>query len=413
MKIKKDFILDIPDGENLITESFGLSTGRKFSICDIEVPDEYSVLLIKGESGSGKTTILKEMFPDNQTIAVPNKPLYLWAGDSVKNQQKAISIFTSCGLSDAVQFVSKYEQLSDSQRARADIALQIISGKKIIIVDEFLSTLDRKTAKATAYCIQKYIRKIGLKLVATTAHDDLAEYLLPDVEIVGKAYPSRFVCNTLKPDITGYPWNIKLEYKTKDDYRELRLGELHYKGKYTGGAQDYLFAYINNEIVGVLVSIYNRATGGKRIARVVVHPSYRGIGIGKALIKKYVSDFESVDVVAAMALFNPVFERAGMQRVKDTVIKSPKGFKTGLQKIGFDLNKINDKTYCIEASQKEEIRTFVSNYSSKATDIICPGGCYLSDEEIKKKIVSDENACSRVIFGLRDRILAKYVKNSL
>lgn len=59
----------------------------------------------------------------------------------------------------------------------------------------------------------------------------------------------------------------------------------------------------------------------------VVHPSYRGIGIGQLIVKKYLSDFDNVDVVSAMGIINPVFEKAGMTRLSDSIIKSPSGLK--------------------------------------------------------------------------------------
>jgi hypothetical protein len=57
-------------------------------------------------------------------------------------------------------------------------------GARTVILDEFCSALDRETAKATAYTVQKFARKRGLTLIASTAVDDLFEDLNPSLLIV-------------------------------------------------------------------------------------------------------------------------------------------------------------------------------------------------------------------------------------
>lgn len=415
LRVRKEFPVKIDGGANLVSEAFGLTDGYIQKICDIEIPTDFSVLFITGDSGSGKTTIATSIFPNYLPPQIPQKPLYLWNGETTEQQQEAIRVFCMCGLSDAIQFVSLYENLSDSQKARAAIAKQILDGRKTIVVDEFLSTLDRKTAKATAYSLQKSIRKSGLKLVAITSHDDLIDYLMPDVIIRGKAFPSRFMVEQTRPDTEKNPVlaNIKFHYGDKTEYKYCDLGLLHYKGKYTGGTKEYLFATDNGEIVGVMVSTYNRSTGGRRISRVVVHPSYRGTGIGVALVRKYLADYPDTDVVAAMALFNPIFGVAGMERTTDSVVKSPHGLAKEISQNGFEISRWHDRSYCSTKCADPDFRAIVAKYSKHASDLVCPGGKKLTNEEICKKILDDEVTAGRVLFGLRDKRMAKYVNNPL
>lgn len=409
MRIRKTFTLNMPGGESSISDAFGLSDGKQINICDFDLPDTWQVLLIMGESGSGKTTILREITPE-KPLRVPDGPLFLWGGSSEPEKTRTVSILSRCGLSDATHFVSSYSQLSDSQKARASVALQVIWGRKLIVVDEFLSTLDRTTAKATAYCIQKLIRAMGLRLVATTAHTDLVPYLMPDMLIEGKAYPSRFTCCKLSPDLSINPFlkQVNLKYLDKSDYRECSLGDLHYKGKYTGGTKDFLFADMDGRHIGVLVGTYNRTTGGRRISRLIVHPSFRGTGIGKALVSKYIKDFPNTDVLATMGRFNPVFERAGMVRIPDSVYSAPKKLKALLSENGFDTTRWHDKAYCVEECGRAEIREIVARFAGKAHDLICPGGKYLTQDELAEKIRTSDATAGRVLFNLRDRTLAKY-----
>lgn len=411
MRVKKQYVLDIKNGENIISESFGLQNGYIVNICDIDIPDDYSVIFITGESGSGKSTIAREMFGD-KIINLPEKQLYLLNGESLEQQKTCIKILGECGITDALQFVSLPSQLSDSQKERAKIAYQIMLGEKIIVVDEFLSTLDRKTAKSVAYCIQKAIRREGKKLIAVTAHEDIEEFLMPDYTIRGESFPSKFTIkkNNYNKKENPFVNEIKYHYGDKYEYRDCDLGLLHYKGKYTGGTKEFLFATINSKIVAVLVSTYNRATGGRRISRVVVHPSYRGVGIGKEIVIKYLKNYPQTDVIATMALFNPIFEKAGMKRVEDSITKSPKNFSFELQNCGFDLKRWHEKEYCLKMCiENIKIREIISKYSKYAHDFVCPGGKYIEDDEIKEKIFNDPNTAARVLFNLREKRYAKYV----
>lgn len=410
MHITKNFVLEVPPFGNMITEAFGIDGGYNQLVCDLDVPEDYEVLYITGESGSGKSVLLNELFPDYKVEDVPTTPLFLWGGESNEQQIETMKILTLVGISDATLFINTYDRLSDSQKARARIALELMSDKPIVVVDEFLSTLDRKTAKPVAYCIQKAIRKLGKRLVVATAHDDLTKYLKPDYIIYGNAFPSEFTCEK-------YTWSninpiipeVELVYGDKVDYRKLRLGELHYKGKYTGGTKEYLFAKYDDRTIGVLVSTYNRSTGGRRISRVVVHPSYRGIGVGQALIRKYISEFDLVDVVAAMGLINPVFEKAGMTRVNNTIIKPPKGLEKDLISLGLDTYLWGSPNWCNEICKRDDVRNVLSKYGKNASDLVCPGGKYLTVEEISNKIKYEVTTAGRVLYGLRQREMAKYI----
>lgn len=410
MHIIKEFKMEVPPFGNMITEMFGIDGGYNQRICDLEVPEDYEILYITGESGSGKSVLLNELFPNYTQETIPTTPLFLWGGETLEQQTETMRILTLVGISDAILFINTYNNLSDSQKARARIALEIMSNKSTIVVDEFLSTLDRKTAKPVAYCIQKAIRSLGKKLVVATAHEDLGLYLKPNYIISGSAFPSEFVCEKSEWSKDNPIINdVELVYGDKNDYRNLRLGELHYKGKYTGGTKEYLFAKYDDRIIGVLVSTYNRSTGGRRISRVVVHPSYRGIGVGQALVKKYIREFDSVDVIAAMGLINPVFEKAGMTRVANSIIKSPKGLEKSLISLGLDTTLWGSPSWCHEVCQDEKVRSVLSTYAKYASDLVCPGGKYLPVDEVETKIKNDATTAGRVLYGLRKRELAKYI----
>ena len=169
---------------SFIAEAFGIEAGYNNVILDgVELPDDLpSVTYVTGESGCGKSTLLKEIGGITYNYNIPKEPLFKWGED----ESETLKYLSLVGLGDAVLFMSHYDELSDSQQYRARLFLELMSDKKLIVIDEFLSTLDRMTAKPVAYCFQKAVRRLGKKLVVATAHDDLEEYLQPDLLVKGK-----------------------------------------------------------------------------------------------------------------------------------------------------------------------------------------------------------------------------------
>lgn len=406
------FKTKVPTNAHIIAEAFGIGDGHITEISDVLIPNDFTVLYITGESGSGKTTILNKYAESRgykmyqMSDEEKNTPLFM-LGD---NWMNTIRTLTSVGISDAVLWMNTFNELSDSQQARCLIAFNMMK-TDVVVVDEFLSTLDRETALPVAYSVQKAIRKAHKRLIVATAHMDLENYLMPDVVIQGSAFPSRWKISRKNVDNSSNPVvrNIVFSYGTKEDYRNADLGELHYKGKYTGGTKEYLFAYHNERLVALLVSTYNMHTGGRRISRVVVHPSYRGCGVGQAIVKKYISDFKNTDVLASMATINPVFEKAGMMRVRDTDIKPPSGIEKKLAKKGFKKEMWGDKSYLEKFTSNTEVREIIADYADKASAIVCPGGVRVSKEEVAKKILLDETTAMRVLFSFRPRKMARYI----
>jgi len=95
--------------------------------------------------------------------------------------EEALRVASVAGLNDAFLLLRPPGELSDGQRYRWRLAMLLARGARTILIDEFCSTLDRRTARAVAYRVRKYADRTGTTFVVATAHDDLAEDLCPDV----------------------------------------------------------------------------------------------------------------------------------------------------------------------------------------------------------------------------------------
>lgn len=143
---------------------------------------EWNVGLIVGGSGTGKSTIASECFPDayatsvyeyNAAAVIDDMP----KGKTIKEIQLA---FTSVGFASPPSWLKPYEVLSNGEKMRVDLARNILDDKDVIIFDEFTSVVNREVAKTSSYAISKAVRKQGKKFIAVSCHRDVIEWLEPD-----------------------------------------------------------------------------------------------------------------------------------------------------------------------------------------------------------------------------------------
>ena len=165
------------------------------------------------------------------------------------------------------------------------------------------------------------------------------------------------------------PFTIVVSQKDKDAYRESSSGRTPLQGQIHRGKQQYFAATIEDEVVGWPVGKSFQAPSSIALHRVVVHPTYRGCGVGTALVQRYLEEHPDCDTVASMARFNPVFEKAGMRRVGDVLISPPASLKA---EIPLTQLEWASKQKCAELMAEQKWREKVAPFAS--TQFVNPGG---------------------------------------
>lgn len=147
---------------------------------EIDPPEGWQIGLIVGGSGTGKTTIAKEVFKDAYFCG------YEYTSDAVIDDMPKASVkdiekaFTAVGFSSPPSWLKPYHVLSNGEKMRVDLARSILDDNKLIVFDEFTSVVNRECAKTTACAISKAIRKSNKQFIAVSCHDDIIDWLQPD-----------------------------------------------------------------------------------------------------------------------------------------------------------------------------------------------------------------------------------------
>jgi ABC-type ATPase with predicted acetyltransferase domain len=370
-----------------VAEAFGLGLDeeKRFVIYDnVELqvkPDD--VVLITGDSGSGKSVLLKALQRDiegtpevlGRAINIADiqidqdKPLIETVGDTL---EEGLELLSKVGLNDAFLFLRTYEQLSDGQKYRYKIAKMMESKAQFWVMDEFAATLDRDTAKIVAYNLQKLARQQGKAVLAATTHMDLLDDLRPSVHIhkrFGKEISVGYFSNEPARECSLMR-EMRVEEGTMQDWKQ--LAGFHYRSHRVVAPRKIFCLKRGTEVCGVIVYCYPPPSAyGRRmvlpkmtmrelnekltiINRVVVHPKYRSIGLGAKLVRDTLplTGTAYVEMVAVMAKYNPFGEKAGMKKVtKQEPQREILRVSRVLQEVGFNVQLLGSGNYVFQKLQ--------------------------------------------------------------
>ena len=174
---------------NFLYESYDIQDKEK-TVTEVPIPskedmeemnkDNWNILLICGKSGSGKSTILREIYGDVKPIKYDHDKCVISQFPRL-SEEEACDLLSSMGLASVPTWLRKPQELSNGERARLDIAKAIYDANGgIVVLDEYTSVVNRSAAKSMSFALQRYARQKGLKIIIASCHFDIIEWLQPD-----------------------------------------------------------------------------------------------------------------------------------------------------------------------------------------------------------------------------------------
>ena len=239
-----------------------------------DIPQDFSLGMIVGNSGTGKSLLLKD-FGEEETLVWDKKKAIVSHFDTPDDAEERLM---SVGLNTIPSWLKTYNVLSFGEQYRAKIARSI---KDNAVFDEFTSVIDRETAKSLSTSLRRYIDNKNLKgVVVATCHEDIMEWLCPD-----------WVFNTNTGELSvgrSLRTPIKLQiYRTHHD-SWATFAPYHYLTGEINKASTCYLAMWGNTPVGFLATMplpSGTLKNAFRGHRLVVLPKYQGFGIGVRLIE--------------------------------------------------------------------------------------------------------------------------------
>ena len=157
-----------------------LEHSNEHFVGDIEMPNDWQIGVIVGASGTGKSTIAKELFNEELINGFEYK-----AKSVIDDMPKSAKIdditkmFYSVGFGSVPSWLKPYAVLSNGEKMRVDLARALLE-KDFVCFDEFTSVVDRQVAQTACIAINKAIKKTNKKFVAVSCHYDILDWLHPD-----------------------------------------------------------------------------------------------------------------------------------------------------------------------------------------------------------------------------------------
>lgn len=260
----------------------------KFDMPIEEAP--WSVGLIVGPSGSGKSSVMRGVFGEPK--------IETWGARSVidemaptKSIQEISEVCQSVGFNTIPAWLRPFAVLSNGEKFRVDVARSLLGASEPVVVDEFTSYVDRQVAKIVSHSVQKFIRRKQRKFVAVTCHYDVIDWLQPDwiVDMVDQTFQRRSLRGrpAIDCEIRRVPyrtWRVfaPFHYLTAELHRGARCFGLYANGRLAAFA-------------GVIHKPHAVTPNLKGVSRLVTLPDWQGCGLALALVDQLGAAFKATD----------------------------------------------------------------------------------------------------------------------
>ncbi|MFG3284426.1 hypothetical protein [Streptomyces sp. NPDC048111] len=317
-----------------VEDIFGLTPDRFTAVPvldEVAVPDT-GITYVTGYSGTGKSLLLRLFLADHPEAHVPqdvvdDRPLVeLFDGPL----SRTLHLLGQVGLGEAFTYLTPYARLSDGQQARARLALAYAGGHRLLVVDEFLSTVDRVSAAVVAYAFQKFCRRNGVSAVVATAHDDLAAPLGPDHTVVLDHNGVKRIPPAPQAPLAPFREHTVVRPGELADFQ--RMERFHYMGGLDVPPEAFdlrvWVAEVNGVAAGAKVlsppyprswerhAVFREVNAALTVSRrTVVHPVFRGLGLAGMLCDPALAEQPAVFIRSALGRFQPFPVRAGYAEV--------------------------------------------------------------------------------------------------
>jgi ABC-type lipoprotein export system ATPase subunit/GNAT superfamily N-acetyltransferase len=315
-----------------MTENYLDSIRSRYDIKDYkEIPvvipnlPKEGIVLIAGTSGSGKSTILKNLGEYTQ----PKVEFYNSVIENFSTPERGEELLLACGLRSIPTWFRAPHTLSNGEHHRFEMAMCL--DQDITTIDEFTSVVDRDTAKSLAYSVRRWFdNQNEVKcLYIASCHKDIIEWL--DPEWVYDTDLQKLDNRRYLHRLGGRP-PIKLTIQsTSVDYWPM-FSRHHYLDTAISRSAHYYVGLIGDKPVAFHAAIHstNRDIHSYwRGHRTVILPEFQGMGIGTAfsdaIAEIYVSRGHRYFSKTAHPSFGEHRQKSPLWRPTSTNLKSRLG----------------------------------------------------------------------------------------
>lgn len=146
---------------------------------DIMIPSKWNIGVIVGGSGTGKSTIAKELFGGDLIERFDYSAASVIDDMPKTDVNNITKMFYAVGFGSVPCWLKPYAVLSNGEKMRVDLARALLE-KDFVVFDEFTSVVDRQVAQTASLAVSKAVRKADKKFVAVSCHYDILDWLAPD-----------------------------------------------------------------------------------------------------------------------------------------------------------------------------------------------------------------------------------------
>lgn len=152
---------------------------KEHFVGDIVIPANWNIGIICGASGTGKSTIMNELFGEHLCSCEYTHKSVIDDMPDKCNVDEITKMFYAVGFGSVPSWLKPYSVLSNGEKMRVDIANALLDND-FVVFDEFTSVVDRNVAQVASVAIAKAVKATKKKFVAVSCHKDVIPWLQPD-----------------------------------------------------------------------------------------------------------------------------------------------------------------------------------------------------------------------------------------